>query len=42
MRVLGAHLADRPYLLGGRPSLADFALFGANVAHYVNDPLCRR
>ena len=42
MRVLGAHLTDRPYLLGGRPSLADFALFGANVAHFVNDPLCRR
>jgi hypothetical protein len=42
MRVLGAHLEDRPYLLGGRPSLADFALFGGNAAHFVNDPLCRR
>jgi hypothetical protein len=42
MRVLGAHLADRPYLFGGRPSLADFALFGGNAAHFMNDPLCRR
>src|SRR4029434_6331709 len=23
-------------------SLADFALFGGNAAHFVNDPLCRR
>jgi hypothetical protein len=42
MRVLGAHLAGRPYLFGGRPSLADFALFGGNAAHFVNDPICRR
>ena len=42
MRVLNAHLARRPYLFGGRPSLADFALFGGNAAHFANDPLCRR
>src|SRR5207245_8129539 len=24
------------------PSLADFALFGGNAAHFTNDPLCRR
>jgi glutathione S-transferase len=42
MRVLGAHLAARPYLFGARPSLADFGLFGGNAAHFVNDPLCRR
>jgi glutathione S-transferase len=42
LRVLGAHLAERPYLLGERPSLADFALFGGNAAHFTNDPLCRR
>lgn len=42
MRVLGAHLAHRPYLFGERPSLADFALFGGNAAHFINDPLCRR
>lgn len=41
-RVLGAHLAARPYLFGERPSLADFAIFGGNAAHFVNDPLCRR
>jgi glutathione S-transferase len=42
MRMLGAHLAQRPYLFGDRPSLADFALFGGNAAHFINDPLCRR
>jgi len=42
LRVLGAHLARRPYLFGERPSLADFALFGGNAAHFVNDPACRR
>lgn len=40
-RALQAHLEGRPYLFGGRPSLADFALFGGNAAHFVNDPLCR-
>ena len=28
--------------LGARPSLADFAFFGGNAAHFINDPLCRR
>ena len=42
LRTLGAHLARRPYLFGERPSLADFALFGGNAAHFTNDPLCRR
>jgi glutathione S-transferase len=42
LRVLGAHLDGRPYLFGGRPSLADFAAFGGNAAHFTNDPLCRR
>ena len=42
MRLLGAHLTDRRYLFGARPSLADFGLFGGNAAHFVNDPLCRR
>ena len=40
--LFSAHLADRPYLLGHRPSLADFALFGGNAAHFTNDPACRR
>jgi glutathione S-transferase len=39
-RTLAAHVATHGYLLGGRPSLADFALFGGNVAHFVNDPVC--
>lgn len=41
-RALGAHLTGRSYLFGERPALADFALFGANAAHFVADPLCRR
>jgi glutathione S-transferase len=41
-RALGSHLAARPFLFGDRPSLADFAVFGANAAHFVNDPACRR
>lgn len=42
MRLLERHLAARPYVFGARPSLADFALFGGNAAHFANDPLCRR
>lgn len=42
MRVLGAHLDARAYLFGDRPSLADFAIFGGNAAHFTNDPVCRR
>jgi hypothetical protein len=42
LRALGAHLDTTPYLFGGRPSLADFAAFGGNAAHFTNDPLCRR
>src|SRR5262249_55550552 len=42
LRVLGAHLDERSFLFGGRPSLGDFGLFGGNAAHFVNDPLCRR
>jgi len=41
-RALGRHLEVQPFLFGARPSLADFALFGGNVAHFINDPLCRR
>jgi glutathione S-transferase len=42
LRVLGAHVEQRPFLFGERPSLADFAVFGGNAAHLLNDPLCRR
>ncbi len=40
-RVLDAHLAGGGYLLGARPCLADFAVFGADVAHFVGDPYRR-
>jgi glutathione S-transferase len=42
LRVLGAHFEAQPYLFGERPSLADFAIFGGNAAHFINDPVCRR
>ncbi len=38
--ALETHLGDG-YLLGERPCLADFALFGANEAHFIGDPYCR-
>jgi glutathione S-transferase len=41
-RALAAHVQEHAYLLGARPSLADFAFFGGNAAHFVNDPVCRR
>ena len=40
LTVLQAHLGEG-YLLGDRPSLADFAVFGANEAHFVADVYCR-
>lgn len=40
LHALEAHLGAG-YLLGARPSIADFAVFGANVAHFVGDPYCR-
>ena len=39
-QALDAHLGEG-YLLGDRPSIADFAIFGANVAHFVGDVYCR-
>lgn len=41
MRVLDTHFGSSGYLLGDRPCIADFALFGANAAHFVADPYCR-
>ncbi len=38
--ALDAHLGAG-YLFGDRPSIADFALFGANEAHFIGDPYCR-
>ncbi len=42
LTAFGAHLDNHDYLLGGRPSLADFAFFGGNAAHFINDPWCLR
>jgi len=41
-RVFGAHVDEHGYLFGRRPSLADFAFFGGNAAHFTNDPMCIR
>ncbi len=41
-RAAAAHVAEHGYLFGGRPALADFALFGGNAAHFANDPVCLR
>lgn len=42
MRVFGQHVETHSYLFGERPSMADFALYGGNMAHFINDPLCRQ
>ncbi|MCH1435482.1 MAG: glutathione S-transferase family protein [Acidimicrobiales bacterium] len=34
-----AHLADHPYLLGGRPTIGDFGLIAALWAHLYRDPV---
>ncbi len=38
LAILDKHLSDYSYLLGDRPSLADFAFFGPLWAHGFNDP----
>jgi glutathione S-transferase len=38
---LDAHLAEHPFLFGGRPALADFALYGPLWAHLFRDPASR-
>jgi glutathione S-transferase len=38
LRTLEEHLAESPYLFGGRPSLGDFSLFGPLWAHLYRDP----
>jgi glutathione S-transferase len=42
LRVFGPHVHRHGFLLGSRPSLADFAFFGGSIAHFVNDRWCRR
>ena len=41
MQALESHFGSSGYLLGERPCIADFALFGANAAHFIADPYCR-
>jgi len=36
--ILEQHFADHPYLLGGRPSIADFGLMAPLFAHLSRDP----
>lgn len=38
LSTLEGHLAQSPYLFGGRPSLGDFSLFGPLWAHLYRDP----
>jgi len=35
---LDAHFADHPFLLGGRPCIGDFALYGPLWSHLFRDP----
>ena len=37
--TLEAHFAQQPYLLGARPSIGDYALFGPLFAHLGRDPV---
>lgn len=39
VELLDAHFAAHPFLLGPRPSLADFALWGGLEAHFLFDPI---
>ncbi len=38
LELLQAHLMEAPYLLGGRPSLADYGLIAPLYAHLSRDP----
>ena len=39
LRLLDAHFADYPYLLGGRPTLGDYGLIAPLYAHLARDPV---
>ena len=39
LKILNEHFAHNPYLLGGRPSVADFGLIGPMFAHLGRDPV---
>ena len=38
LKVLDTHFSDQPYLLGGKPSIADFGLLAPLYAHLGRDP----
>jgi len=38
LRLFEAHLATSPYLLGGRPTIADYGLIAPLYAHLARDP----
>lgn len=38
LAVLNEHFLTSPYLLGGRPTMADFGLYGPMYAHLARDP----
>lgn len=38
LQALNNHLLTSPYLLGGRPTMADFGLYGPMYAHLARDP----
>lgn len=38
LRLFDAHLAEAPYLLGGRPTIGDYGLIGPLGAHLGRDP----
>jgi len=42
LEALSAIFESRPYLLGSRPSLADFGLFGPMFRHFAMDPTSAR
>jgi glutathione S-transferase len=38
LKVLDTHFSDQPYLLGGRPAIADFGMLAPLYAHLGRDP----
>lgn len=38
LAALDAHLLKHPYLMGGKPTIADFGLYGPMYAHLARDP----
>ena len=42
LRILEAHFTSTPYLFGGLPSVADFALMGPLFGHLARDPVPAR